>query len=54
MLELMEDEMRRDLGLMGCESIAKLDSSYVCKMAPVKVADVFSAYPLAGIAHEPY
>jgi isopentenyl diphosphate isomerase/L-lactate dehydrogenase-like FMN-dependent dehydrogenase len=54
MLELLEDEMRRDLGLMGCESIAKLDSSYVCKMTPVKVADVFSAYPLAGIQHEPY
>src|SRR5260370_5360401 len=53
MLELLEDEMRRDLGLMGCESIAKLDGSYVCKMAPVKAADVFSAYPLAGIQHEP-
>ena len=54
MLELLEDEMRRDLGLMGCESIAKLDGSYVCKMTPVKAADVFSAYPLAGIEHEPY
>src|SRR3954471_2235730 len=54
MLELLEDEMRRDLGLMGCESIAKLDSSYVCRMAPVTTANVFSAYPLAGIQHEPY
>ena len=54
MLELLEDEMRRDLGLMGCPSIAKLDSSYVCKLPPVKPADVFSAYPLGGYSHEPY
>jgi len=54
MLEMLEGEMRRDLGLMGCDSIAKLDRSYVCRMAPVTPAHVFSAYPLAGIQHEPY
>jgi glycolate oxidase len=54
MLELLEDEMRRDLGLMGCPGVKKLDQSYVCKMAPVKAADVFSAYPLGGYAHDPY
>ena len=54
MLELLEDEMRRDLGLMGCTAVKKLDTSYVCKMAPVKAADVFSAYPLGGYAHDPY
>ena len=54
MLELLEDEIRRDLGLMGCDSFAKLDKSYVCKMPPVMPANVFSAYPLAGIQHEPY
>ncbi|MEA2873936.1 MAG: hypothetical protein QOH67_3912 [Hyphomicrobiales bacterium] len=54
MLELLEDEMKRDLGLMGCVSVNKLDKSYVCKMAPVKSADVFSAYPLGGYSHDPY
>jgi len=54
MLELLEDEMKRDLGLMGCVSVKKLDKSYVCKMAPVKAADVFSAYPLGGYSHDPY
>ena len=33
MLELLEDEMRRDLGLMGCDSMRKLDKSYVCPVA---------------------
>ena len=47
MLELLEDEIRRDLGLMGCDSITKIDKSYVCKIPPVKAADVFSAYPSA-------
>jgi glycolate oxidase len=54
MLELLEDELRRDLGLMGCTAVKKLDQSYVCKMAPVKAADVFSAYPLGGYSHDPY
>ncbi len=54
MLELLEDEMRRDLGLMGCTGVKKLDQSYVCKMAPVKAADVFSAYPLGDYKHDPY
>ena len=54
MLELLEDEMRRDLGLMGCPSVKKLDKSYVCRMTPVKSADVFSAYPLGGYSHDPY
>src|SRR6185503_9476351 len=54
MLELLEDEMRRDLGLMGCDSIRKMDTSYVCKVPPVRTADVFSAYPLGGFSHDPY
>jgi isopentenyl diphosphate isomerase/L-lactate dehydrogenase-like FMN-dependent dehydrogenase len=54
MLELLEDEMRRDLGLMGCESVKKLDKSYVCAAYPVRPADVFSAYHLGDYKHEPY
>jgi glycolate oxidase len=54
MLELLEDEIRRDLGLMGLDSFKKLDASYVCRMPPVMPSHVFSAYPLSGIAHDPY
>ena len=54
MLELLEDEMKRDLGLMGCESIRKIDKSYVCAVPPVRQSDVFSAYHLGDYKHEPY
>ena len=54
MLELLEDEIRRDLGLMGCDSIRKLDKSYVCPVPPVRTADVFSAYQSRRLRHEPY
>ena len=54
MLELLEDEITRDLGLMGCDSIRKLDKSYVCPAAPVRYADVFSAYHLGDLRHDPY
>ena len=54
MLELLEDEIRRDLGLMGLDSIRKADKSYICKVPPVRNADVFSAYNLGDIKHEPY
>ena len=53
MLELLEDEMRRDLGLMGCDSVKKLDKSYVCPAAPVRTADVFSAYHLGDYQARP-
>ena len=54
MLELLEDEMKRDLGLMGCQSVKKLDKSYVCQVPPVRQADVFSAYHLGDYKHDPY
>ena len=54
MLELLEDEIRRDLGLMGLDSFAKIDKSYVCAMPPVGPANVFSAYNLGDVRHEPY
>jgi hypothetical protein len=46
--------VERDLGLMGCESVKKLDRSYVCPAMPVRTADVFSAYHLGDYKHEPY
>jgi glycolate oxidase len=54
MLELLEDEIRRDLGLMGLDSIRKVDKSHICKVPPVRNADVFSAYHLGDMKHDPY
>ena len=52
MLELMEDEVTRTLGLLGATSYAKLDSSFLHAAAPANPASVFSAFPLLHI--EPY
>jgi glycolate oxidase len=52
MLELLEDEVQRCLGLLGVNSFAELDTSYLHVAAPANVPDVFSAFPLLQI--EPY
>jgi isopentenyl diphosphate isomerase/L-lactate dehydrogenase-like FMN-dependent dehydrogenase len=50
MLELMEDEMIRSMGLLGVTSLGKLDASYLHAAAPANPANVFSAFPLLEIA----
>jgi len=50
MLELLEDEVIRSLGLLGATSFAKLDSSYLHPAAPANPAHVFSAFPHLEIA----
>ncbi|HEV7599076.1 MAG TPA: alpha-hydroxy acid oxidase [Bradyrhizobium sp.] len=52
MLELLEDEVQRCLGLLGVNSFAELDTSYLHAAAPTNSPDVFSAFPLLQI--EPY
>ena len=52
MLELLEDEVIRCLGLLGVTKFAELDKSYLHQAAPVNMPTVFSAYPLLEI--EPY
>jgi isopentenyl diphosphate isomerase/L-lactate dehydrogenase-like FMN-dependent dehydrogenase len=52
MLELLEDEVQRCLGLLGVNTFAELDTSYLHAAAPANVPDVFSAFPLLQI--EPY
>jgi isopentenyl diphosphate isomerase/L-lactate dehydrogenase-like FMN-dependent dehydrogenase len=52
MLELLEDEVIRCLGLLGVTSFAALDKSYVHPAAPTNLPHVFSAFPLLDI--EPY
>jgi isopentenyl diphosphate isomerase/L-lactate dehydrogenase-like FMN-dependent dehydrogenase len=52
MLELLEDEVRRCLGLLGVNSFAELDKSYLHPATSTNLPDVFSAFPLLQI--EPY
>jgi len=52
MLELLEDEVIRCLGLLGVKNFAELDKSYLHAAAPANPPHVFSAFPLLDI--EPY
>ena len=52
MLEILEDEVTRALGLLGVTSFGKLDRSYLHAAAPANAPHVFSAFPLWE--HEPY
>ena len=52
MLELLEDEVIRTLGLLGLTSFAELDQSYLHAATATNAPSVFSAFPLLDI--EPY
>jgi len=52
MLELLEDEMIRCLGLLGVTSLAELNKSCLHAATPTNPPSVFSAFPLLDI--EPY
>ena len=50
MLELLEDEVQRALGLLGANSFAELDKSFLHAASPTTAPSVFSAFPLLEIA----
>jgi isopentenyl diphosphate isomerase/L-lactate dehydrogenase-like FMN-dependent dehydrogenase len=52
MLELLEDEVIRCLGLLGVTKFSELDKSYLHQAAPTNMPHVFSAFPLLDM--EPY
>jgi glycolate oxidase len=52
MLELLEDEVIRCLGLLGVTGFAELDKTYLHAAPPTNLPSVFSAFPLLDI--EPY
>jgi isopentenyl diphosphate isomerase/L-lactate dehydrogenase-like FMN-dependent dehydrogenase len=52
MLELLEDEVIRCLGLLGVTSFHELDKSYLHQATATSLPGVFSAFPLLDI--EPY
>ena len=49
MLELMEDEVQRCLGLLGVTRLADLDRSYLHAAAPTTPPHLLSAFPLLKI-----
>ena len=49
LLELLEDEVNRCLGLLGVNSFAELDRSYLHAAMPTTQPHVFSAFPLLKI-----
>jgi glycolate oxidase len=49
MLEILEDEVRRCLGLLGVTNFAELDRSYLHAAPSVTAPHVFSAFPLLKI-----
>ena len=49
LLELLEDEVQRSLGLLGAPSFAHLNRSYLHAAAPANVPHVLSAFPLLKI-----
>ena len=50
MLELLEDEVRRCLGLLGVNRFAELDTSYLQQATPTNPPHALSAFPLLEIA----
>jgi isopentenyl diphosphate isomerase/L-lactate dehydrogenase-like FMN-dependent dehydrogenase len=52
MLELLEDEVIRCLGLLGVTSFEELNKSYLYAVSLTNMPSVFSTFPLLGI--EPY
>ena len=52
MLELLEDEVIRTLGLLGATSFAEVENSMLHPATPTNLPSVFSAFPLLDI--EPY
>jgi glycolate oxidase len=54
MLELLEDEVTRALGLIGATGFGKLDRSYLHAAPPANEPHVFSAFPLLEIERYRY
>ena len=53
-LELLEEEIRIAMGLLGVHSLAQLDASYLHAAAPVTLPHVTSAFPLLDLDDRRY
>lgn len=48
-MEILEEEIRICMGLLGVTSLSQLDRSYVCAARPVIAPSVHSAFPLLDV-----
>ncbi len=53
-LELLEEEVRTCLGLLGVSRLGALERSHVCAAPPVTPPHVHSAFPLLAFNEDPY
>jgi glycolate oxidase len=53
-LEILEDEIRIGLALLGICSFAELDQSYLCQAPAIVPPSLHSAFPHLSLPHEPY
>jgi glycolate oxidase len=53
-LELLEDEIRIAMGLLGVHSLGQLDPSYLHPAPPVTLPHVTSAFPLLDLDDRRY
>lgn len=54
LLELLEAEIRICLGLLGVNTFAELDASYLCRTQPIGTPGVHSAFPLLQLPSSAY
>ena len=54
MLELLEDEVIKVLGLLGVSSLKEVDRSFLAPAMPVEPPHVLSAFPLLDVDSNPY
>ena len=53
-IELLEEEMKEVMGLLGVTSLAQLDKSYIARSMPTNLTGVHSAFPLLNLQDEGY
>jgi len=53
-IELLEEEMKEVMGLLGVTSLSQLDKSYIAKSMPTNLPSVHAAFPLLNLADEGY
>ena len=51
-IELLEEEMKEVMGLLGVTSLSQLDKSYIARSWPTNLTGVHSAFPLLNLQDE--
>ena len=53
-IELLEEEMKEVMGLLGVTSLKQLDKSYISAATPTNLPGVHSAFPLLNLEDQGY